>query len=141
MPSLDERFEELERKRRKDLLAYQEHDPDVCMLCGAEGQDKRSLFMRCFYDLKEAVPEFLDLQLVKGMEINGYYLRICKACRGRLLANLRLWAGICRTARFVQKDHDGNMLGGEGDIPVRVNGAITMMTREQWDEYRKLKDG
>jgi len=36
-----------------DDKRFEEHDEALCMLCGAYGNDKRSLLISCFYDISE----------------------------------------------------------------------------------------
>ena len=50
----------------------------------------------------EVVPEALDLFLVD--EHDGYYLRICKTCRGKLLGLLASWREDCISKRDIAKD-------------------------------------
>lgn len=105
---------------------------DTCVLCRAEGPDKRTLAMRCFYEMREVVPEFP----APDQDGDGLYkLRICKSCRGRLLTHMMAWADECRANRGKAMDHDGNLEpeGGRG-IAVRVNGAIQWLTMEEWQQ-------
>jgi len=102
----------------------------ACQLCYAEGPDKRNLYVECFYDLKEAVEEF-DCQ-AGGI----YHLRFCKQCRSELLGVLRSWAEVCRTRREVEKDSDGFIDSDpEKNIPVRIDGAITMMSQSEYKTW------
>ena len=128
---------ELTKKRRNDDAArWRSHDPDLCMLCGARGPDKRGLFIDCLYDLTEAIPEVLDLSDVK--EVDGFYLRICKGCRADLIGTLSEWRRRRVARREVMKNHDGNDLPTEErDIPMRMDGTTKWMTREEFEAERR----
>lgn len=100
-------IERTQQRRNRDKERYEQHDSDLCMLCGAYGADKRSLFISCFYEVSEVVPEAIDLFEVEGMEKRGYYLRICKTCRRHLLQHLQEWRKERVARREIPKDHDG----------------------------------
>lgn len=121
-----------EVKRVVDRNKYGSLDMDKCMLCGAQGEDKRSLKIDCFYDVCEVVPEMLD------MGKDGYYLRICKACRGALLTKLGEWRYERKSLWNVFKDNDGNVEENDPsrNIPVRVNGAIKMLNEKEWNDLK-----
>jgi hypothetical protein len=61
---------------------------------------------------------------IRFVEKQSYISNCCKRCRADFLDVLRKW----RNGDFISKE-------GDGDIPVRINGAIKMLTREQYDEY------
>lgn len=131
-------LDETAARRKADAKRFAKADEQLCMLCWAYGNDKRSLFVSCFYAVHEAVPEAIDLKE------RGYYLRICKACRGDFLGKMRQWADERRALRDTPKDHDGHVSeeNPEANIPVRIDGAIVMLTREQWDKRRDAaRDG
>lgn len=141
--SLSRMIEESKARREAGAKAFAEHDKDLCMLCHAYGADKRSLFIDCFYAIYEAVPEALDIsgvepRLERG---RGYYLRLCKSCRGRLIGHLRLWREECVALRGVPKNHDGGLddEDPEKNVPVRIDGAIVMMTEEEWRAWRAAR--
>lgn len=124
------------KRREADKQRFDEIDGDHCMLCGAYGADKRNLRIDCLYDVSEVIPEAIDMFLV---DKSGWYLRICKTCRGKLLGHLREWRDERVALRETPKDHDGYPLDDDesANIPVRVNGMIVMMTDEQYAEYRQ----
>jgi len=114
---LEDILARVEERRQQDAIRFKERNEDLCMLCHAYGEDKRSLFISCFYAVEEAVPEAIDLSgCGKEWEDRGYYLRICKSCRARLLGMLREWRNECVSFRDLPKDHDG---GIEDDDPER----------------------
>jgi hypothetical protein len=135
-----QRIEEAKQQAVNDARKFADHDQDLCMLCHAHGQDKRSLFLDCFYAVNEVVPEALNLSQTldgNGQPRRGYYLRLCKTCRGRLLETLRTWADDCRTMRPLPKDGDGAPQDENPDrnIPVRIDGATVKMTPEEYAQY------
>ncbi len=139
MNQLTEIIERSKRRRIEDAERFKALDSDLCMCCHAYGSDKRSLWVDCFYEVREVVPEAIEISGVDpkpGSHQSGYYLRICKACRGRFLSMMGEWwkAGLDR--RDTAKDHDGHdeyEPDPERNIPIRVNGAIVMLTRAEWD--------
>lgn len=137
-------LDESAARRKADAQRFKGHDEQLCMLCWAYGADKRSLFVSCFYAVHEAVPEAIDLsECEPKFKDRGYYLRLCKSCRGAFLGHMREWANKCRSLRDTPKDHDGNVDSDnpEANIPVRIDGAVVMLTREQWDKRQGQRAG
>lgn len=139
MHDLGKIIEDTKERRAQDKIKYDEHDGNLCMLCNAYGEDKRSLFIACFYDIKEVVPEAVETFDIEHLKDRGYYLRICKNCRGELLSKLSDWRNEMITRREIPKDHDGH---DEYDvpncnIPVRINGRIIMMSEPQFNAYKE----
>ena len=133
-------IDEVKQERKADKERYKNLDDDLCMLCHAYGTDKRSLTIDCFYQIKEVVPEAIDMHLLENDK--GYYLRICKSCRGELLGLLKTWRDNCISRRGIAKDHDGcpeEWVTADANIPVRINGAVVMMTEENYTEYKENK--
>ena len=141
MKTIQEMIEDIKRKRVEEAKHFEELDVKLCMLCHAYGADKRSLFIDCFYDIQEIVPEALDITDVKEPPRGGYYLRICKNCRGNLLGRLGMWRDERIARRNLPKDHDGDQLDEDIDpnknIPVRINGTIVMMDEEGFKYYKE----
>lgn len=134
--------EYLTAKNQAEAERFKNADPDLCMLCHAYGADKRSLFVDCLYDVQEVVPEFIALRGVENEALRnrGFYLRICKTCRARLLEMMRKWAANCRELRDVPKDHDGGVdFGEEATIPVRISGATVMLTPEAYEQWKSQR--
>jgi len=139
MNNLQQMINETKERRAQDKIKYDEHDDDLCMLCNAYGEDKRSLFIACLYDIKEVVPEAIDIFDVPHLKDRGYYLRICKNCRGELLSKLSDWRNEMIARREIPKDHDGHNEYDEPNcnIPVRINGRIVMMSEPQFHAYKE----
>lgn len=134
---LEEHIKKTRERQLADKVRFETLDTNLCQLCHAFGEDKRSLFISCFYAVHEVLPEAIDLRETSRKE-NGYMLRICKACRGSFLDMLGKWREKQIYLRSMPKDHDGNIEEGPlQDIPVRVQGAIVMMSLEEFEEYKK----
>lgn len=73
-------------KRQHDAEVFKTLDNETCMICRAQGPDKRDWFLECMYAVDECVPEALDLH---NIGVRGYYLRLCKECRGAFLRALK----------------------------------------------------
>jgi hypothetical protein len=139
-------LEKSKARQRQDAERYANLDHDECQLCGVHGEDKRSLTVECFYAVHEAIPEAIDLFLVNESDPSsgplpddqgskqGYYLRICKECRGRFLGHLKTWAEESRAKRGKPMDHDGHIQESneEANIPIREFGAIRYVTQSEW---------
>lgn len=138
MKNLDDMLAKWKLEAEKDAEAYKALDDKLCMLCGAYGEDKRTLRCRYFYDLKEMVPEMLFLKAE-----DSFFLRTCKSCRGALLQRLAEWRDERVALRPEPKDHDGYLADApqdpEATIPIRKNGVLVNITQEEWDERQKQK--
>ncbi len=84
------------------LLDRPEHEDHVCQLCGASGNDKRYLQLRCMYDVSEYVPE-----MTRAPDSNLFGMNICKACRSDLLEAMRSWRDKRVALRGTPMNHDG----------------------------------
>lgn len=137
---LQQLLSNIDAKRKADAERLETLDQNECQLCYAHGADKRSLVISCFYDVKEVLPEAIDLSdvTVETLSKRGYYLRICKACRGRLLAKLEEWRNECIAFIPSPKNHDGELLEEEPGayIPFRSYGRTRMVTQK---EFQALK--
>ena len=86
------------KKRKVEKLRFYKLDENLCQMCGDIGEDMRSLMLRCLYNISEVVPEAIDTYDV-AIDFNGYYIRICKSCRGRFLRKLKEWRSECISLR------------------------------------------
>lgn len=144
----DKMIRETNDRRASDARRFNDHDRDLCMLCGAYGADKRSLLIYCGYVVAEAVPEAIDIHDVEAVHArhkDGYFLRICKSCRAALLGHLEQWRNERAALRDRPKDHDGHVYDAFAEyvgetIPVRIHGAVVTMTPEQFEEYKSKQD-
>jgi hypothetical protein len=144
LSGLRKMLDEADAKNRADAERFKALDQDVCQLCDAKGEDKRSLFIDCMYDVQEVVPDAINLHYVDTFvkHQQGYYMRLCKTCRGRLLEHMRVWAEECKQMRGLPKDSDGlpEYNDPERNIPMRINGTVVMMTRAEYDAYIAKRD-
>jgi hypothetical protein len=136
--NLSDMLHKKQTQREQDAATFQSCDDNLCMICNAYGTDKRSLFISSFYEMKEVAPEFLDLADVPDFKDRGYYLRICKSCRGEILDAIRQAINVRCELRSEPKDHDGTVDYDDGgsSIPVRINGRTVMMNVWQYEEYQ-----
>ena len=139
--SLNKMLADIHARRLRDKERFEKLDSDLCQCCHAYGEDKRSLFIDCLYSIHEVIPEAIDVQLLENMRhTSGYYLRICKSCRARFLEMLHNWFLRGKQLREIEKTHDGYPLENDPtrNIPVRINGAITMMNEEEYARYKEM---
>ena len=133
---------------------------DKCERCGNMGQDRRTLWMACFYQMNELSIPFKQIQLADAAFCNQtdskpssfpgprtpvfepaddnradrifYILRVCKRCRGEWLAAQQAWYD----APPQYEDHDAEAESTDGcgsGIFVRRHGAVIEISREEWD--------
>jgi len=139
VPNIKQTIEDAKSRRKRDAERWETLDKDACMLCEAAGPDMRSLFLACGYLISEVVPEAIDLEdCPENISSRGWYLRICKSCRGAFLSMLADWKTERIHRRGVAKDSDGGdaLYDDEANIPVRVNGETTMMTFSEFANHR-----
>ena len=93
---------------------------EECQRCKEVGEDRRTLWMCCFYDMDEiGLPfkhEFVGKQ-------KFYTLRVCKTCRGLWMAMQAFW--------FNLPDNKRKAANGSG-IYVRELGATIEISEEEW---------
>jgi len=108
--------------------------PETCQRCGETGEDRRTLWMACFYSMDEldmpveqvaivgkfaqktgacetrlgTLPIFTPADDAKERQWPFYRLRVCKACRGSWLGAIEDWY----TAEAAEDDV-GEILRGE----------------------------
>ena len=93
---------------------------EICQRCKEEGEDRRTLWMACFYEMNELQIPFEKESIREGgirddhpNDIHNFYtLRVCKDCRSDWMTAIQDWFKS-------QPNHKGC---GSG-IYVRVNGA------------------
>lgn len=109
-----------------------------CAVCGEVGQDRRTLRISHGYELREVSEKFERTQILESSPdsrlsdpLPAWKLTTCKECRADLMGLLRRWieSGSAVDRRWISSDPERN-------IPVRIDGAIVMMTREEYDQWR-----
>lgn len=141
MDTLRQMLDENDARRATDAERFHALDPDLCQLCHAHGEDKRSLRLSCLYAVHEVVPEAIDMHGID--ESRDYYLRICKSCRGRFLTMLQEWRAERVALRDEPKDHDGHISVANSDrcVPVREHGVIRWFTEEEFEQFQRHHEG
>lgn len=106
---------------------------EKCQRCRQDGDDRRTLWMACFYQMDElGIPlekETLfttDYPRCDGKDF--YTLRVCKDCRADWMKSIKDWFN----SPLVMRDSCGS------GIFVRENGAIREVTEE---EFKKTHPG
>ena len=132
MDSLKRELDEKADKRAADAVKFEALDEDACMICWAHGEDKQSIWLSCFYEVSEIVPEALD------MGDRGFYLRVCKTCRGLILGAIGDAVDRRRITRGCPKGSDGDLevFDPDRNIPMRVNGATVMVTMAEYEQMK-----
>jgi len=106
---------------------------ETCVRCKEQDEDRRTLWMACFYDMDEMkLPfekEVLSYPGVTG-NINFYTLRVCKSCRSSWMKSIKEW--------FHNADVPRESCGS--GIFVREFGDNIEITEQEWHERRKLKE-
>jgi len=128
---------------------------DKCQRCGQDGEDRRTIWMACFYDLSELGIPFKQVcirgEYLKhdGSEITifgkmptykptdgaisnyGFYqVRVCKDCRADWMASVQKWF----------EDPPKVREGCGSGIFVRENGTNVEVTEEEFRRREALKD-
>lgn len=101
---------------------------EECQRCREIDEDRRTLWMACFYEMDELKLPFKHEILQTHIQDDGeqfYTLRVCKKCRGDWMQAQINWF------RNVEAE---NSSCGSG-IFIRELGAIKEITEEEW--YRR----
>jgi hypothetical protein len=102
---------------------------EPCAVCGDLGDDRRTLRLRFFYELREMSTklqaENFHLKAENGDEWDEcfYHLRACKSCRGDFLGLLKRWCA----GEFVKREEHDEQVG----IPVRVMGVTRFVAPDR----------
>ncbi len=88
---------------------------EICQRCKGFGSDRRTLWMACFYEMKELGLPFEKLFIA---ERDFYTLRVCKSCRADWMSSIREWFN----APIIAEPEEG--------IPTRELGATRMKPDE-----------
>lgn len=91
---------------------------EQCQRCKEDGEDRRTLWMACFYEMNELnIPFNIDTLYTNDYPrcygVNFYTLRVCKDCRADWMSAIQDWF----------KSQPNHQECGSG-IYVRVNGAM-----------------
>lgn len=131
---------------------------DKCARCGEVGDDRRTLWMACLYDMLELklpfvqkaiqgivmkhvrdkeiasfkvkVPEFEPIEGAEPRQWNFFTLLVCKDCRGEWMEAIAAWFKAPKARYEPDETHD---------IPVRKNGRTIFLSREEYDKACVLR--
>jgi hypothetical protein len=102
---------------------------EECQRCKENGEDRRTLYMTCFYEMAELGLPFDNQDMFETSDprenpVNFYTLRVCKECRSEWLHAIQDWFNASLPGeRFTAC--------GSG-IYVRDFGANREVTDEEW---------
>lgn len=99
-----------------------------CDRCNSTGQDRRTLWMACFYAMNELPVPFTGQRLG---ERNFFTLRVCKRCRAEWMAAIAAWFAATPDGEDHDADEPVPSIGS--GIFVRDRGAVREITPEEWD--------
>lgn len=101
-----------------------------CDRCGQLGEDRRTLWMACFYEMNELdIPFEQKVLQTEGAtpETKTFYtLRVCKDCRAAWMEAIQAWF------QKELKEEYPTEPSTEACIPVRINGSVRFLTEEQF---------
>ena len=63
---------------------------EECVRCKEVDEDRRTLWMRCFYEMNELEVPF-EIQYTPDVPAKYYTLRVCKRCRADWMAAIQTW--------------------------------------------------
>lgn len=109
---------------------------DICQRCSEIGEDRRTLWMACFYAMEELDVPFTKTTLLTGdgstepRRQNHVFhtLRVCKDCRADWMSSIESWFKNIKKREEV----------GSG-IFIRDNGTIKEISEKEW--YERLSKG
>jgi hypothetical protein len=111
---------------------------EKCDRCKSVGEDRRTLWMACFYAMNELDIPFEEKEFAnpeEGRVRKFFTLRVCKRCRGEWMGAIEAWF----EANPQGNDHDGETPPqpiGSG-IFIREKGVTREISREEWDRRAK----
>ena len=98
---------------------------EKCARCNEEGDDLRTLWMACFYEMNELNIPFDKKQIIENGNFTHYFytLRVCKDCRSEWMAAISNWF-----KKPIKRESCGS------GIFIRRNGANIEVTEEELEE-------
>lgn len=63
---------------------------EICQRCKEEGEDNRTLWMACFYEMSELGLPFRVNEL-ESLNRKFYTLYVCKSCRADWMRAIKTW--------------------------------------------------
>jgi len=68
-----------------------EDGQETCQRCKRSGEDRRTLWMACFYAMHEIERVPFDHKEIEGNPNRFYTLRVCKSCRASWMQAIENW--------------------------------------------------
>ena len=99
---------------------------EICDKCKEVDEDRRTLWMACFYEMEELGVPFRQI-LIGGSEF--YTLRVCKRCRSDWMMAIKNWF----ESPIIEDTCDSG-------IYIREYGKLMQVTPEQFEERRIRKE-
>jgi hypothetical protein len=117
-------------RRDSNAQSYTNERPtmtEICQKCGEEDEDRRTMYMGCFYDMAEMGLPFR----IMSDEAGNHFctLRVCKACREDWMIAIKEW--------FETPKIENNCDSG---IYIREFGKLLQVTAEEFEIRRKKKE-
>lgn len=82
---------------------------ETCVRCKEADEDRRTLWMACFYEMNELGLPFIREEIEKD-KVRFYTLRVCKDCRADWLGAIKKWfheivpRGTCGSGIFIREN-------------------------------------
>ena len=107
---------------------------DRCARCGKVGEDRRTLWMACFYAMDELDIPFKQITICDDAGTNrGFFsLRVCKTCRASWMDALEKW--------FKATEWEREHTTGTG-VFVRKNGVSVELNPEEVEQWKSEHGG
>lgn len=67
---------------------------EICQRCNEEDEDRRTLWMGCFYDMSELEIPFNEIRIphpTYGHSLPFFTLLVCKNCRSDWMNSIKEW--------------------------------------------------
>lgn len=110
---------------------------EPCARCKEVDEDRRTLWMACFYEMDELVLPFEKVEMINPQAHNFhnkqdfYIMRVCKSCRADWMAAIKKW--------FHEIVPRKEQLCGSGIFIMR-NGIPVEITLDEWNELQSQKE-
>ena len=102
---------------------------EPCARCKEDDEDRRTLWMACFYEMNELGLPF-EKQVIINPDVHEwnkkqdfYIMRVCKSCRADWMGAIKKWFH-----EIVPRETCGS------GIFIMRHGIPVEITREEWDE-------
>ena len=99
---------------------------EECQRCKEVDEDRRTLWMSCFYEMDELGMPFSHVCPAEAPDVprKFYTMRVCKECRGLWMAMIKFWYGI----------PDNKQASCGSGIFVREFGATIEISEAEWNK-------